>query len=74
MKRFVIEFSQNEFAKVFKRLPERDKMKVYLDIMQYVAPKLQSVSNELNFVGELPPIVIKPAPEFEPIKENGVEQ
>jgi hypothetical protein len=39
-------------------------------MMHYVTPKLQSVSNELTFGEQMPKIVITPAPDYEPIKEE----
>jgi hypothetical protein len=45
-----------------------------MDMMQYVTPKLQSVSNELTFGDQMPKIVITPAPDYEPIKEETVNE
>lgn len=74
IKKFVLDFNMSgQFKKVFSKLSPNEKMKVYLDLMQYVTPKLQSVSNELSFGENMPTIIFKPAPDYEPIKENGIE-
>jgi hypothetical protein len=71
IKNFVEKFnSSGQFTKTFNQLSPNEKMKVWLDMMQYVTPKLQSVSNELTFGEQMPKIVITPAPDYEPIKEE----
>jgi hypothetical protein len=71
MKDFVLDFhNSGQFKKVFGKLTPSEKMKVLMDMMQYVTPKLQSVSNELTFGEQMPKIIITPAPDYEPIKES----
>jgi hypothetical protein len=75
MKDFVLDFhNSGQFKKVFGKLTPNEKMKVFMDMMQYVTPKLQSVSNELTFGDQMPKIVITPAPDYEPIKEETVNE
>ena len=71
IKEFVEQYcNSGQFAKTFDKLEIRDKMRVMLDLMQYVTPKLQSVSNDITFPEKLPPIIIQPAPDYIPVKDD----
>jgi len=71
IKKFISDFNESgKFKRVFEKLSPNEKLKVYLDLMQYVTPKLQSVSNDISFGEQMPKIVITPAPDYEPIKET----
>ena len=48
----ICDFLEKRFTGVvqdFEKLEPKDRIKVYTDLLQYGLPKLQSVSNELNF-------------------------
>jgi predicted component of type VI protein secretion system len=73
LRKFVKNFLESNLDQVmkdYKKLEPKDRLKVFTDLLQYGLPKLQSVSNELTFGEQMPKIIITPAPDYEPIKEN----
>ena len=45
----LLEDEFTEIVKNYRKLPPKDRIKVYTDLLQYGLPKLQSVSNEISF-------------------------
>lgn len=49
LREIICQFLSDEFSTVtddFRKLPPRDRVRVYIDLLQYGLPKLQSVSLE----------------------------
>lgn len=54
LRQLITGFLEQRFEDVvndFDQLEPKDRIKVYTDLLQYGLPKLQSVSNDINFDG-----------------------
>lgn len=52
LRQMITDFLENRFegvVKDFEKLEPKDRLKVYTDLLQYGLPKLQAVSNSIDF-------------------------
>jgi len=56
--------------KLIRELEPKDQIRVYLELLNFGLPKLQAVNVESPITAMLPPVIIYPAPGYEPLKEE----